>query len=367
MNIDPWGSEVIDINKLFSEFGLQKINREISDFFSDELSFKRKIIVAHRDFDKYIHEYKKGGKVAIMSGIKPTGMYHMGSLQTAQEIIMLQRKLNAKVFYSIADLEAYADNGLSYERSNENAVKNIADLLAIGLDEKNAYIYKQSAEMRVVKLANIFASHTTKSTMEAIYGERHMGLYFAALIQMGDLYLPQHESFGYEHVVVPVGLDQDPHIRFARDLAHKDHGLKLEPPAALYHKTMLSLDGTKKMSKRNPESMITLYETEKTLKRKLANAFTGGRDSAEEQRKLGGRAEICPVYHLGYDVFDADDSRNKNRWDRCYGGKLLCGECKKEVFDIIIEWLKNHKEKRDEKEHIAKEIVYGKYYDTSGT
>ncbi len=364
MTINPWGSEVVNAEKLFSEFGLQKISDNIREFFMEELLFERGLIIAHRDFDKYLREFKNGKKIAVMSGIKPTGMYHMGSLQAAQEIVMLQKRLNAKVFYSIADLEAYADNGLTYEKSHENAISNIADLLAIGFDEKQAYVYKQSREMRVIQLANIFATHTTKATVEAIYGERHMGLYFAAFVQMGDIYLPQHESFGYEHVVVPVGLDQDPHIRLARDLAHKDHGLKLNPPSSIYHKTMLSLDGAKKMSKRNPDSMITLYEDEKSLKRKLANAFTGGRDSAEEQRRLGGRAEICPIYHLGYDLFDADDLRNKSRWDRCYGGKLLCGECKKEMLNIILEWLKQHKEKRDEKEHIAKEIVSGKYYDT---
>ena len=331
-------------------------------FFTGEMVFDREIVVAHRGFDEYLKAFQQGKKVAVMSGIKPTGQFHLGSLQTAEELILLQKKLKAKVFYAIADLEAYADNGSTYKQSEEIAIGNVSDLLAAGLDEKNAYIYRQTREMRVIQLANIFAKHTTKATMEAIYGDRNMGLYMSALVQMGDIYLPQHEEFGFTNVVVPVGLDQDPHIRLARDLAAKDTGLKLTAPASTYHKTILSLDGQNKMSKRSPDSMLTLYDDEKALKRKLANAFTGGRESAEEQRKLGANPAICPVYHLGYDVFDSRDDANKNRWERCKGGKLLCGECKKEMLEIIMQKFKEHKERRDEKEHIAKQIVAGKFY-----
>ncbi|MGC9057932.1 MAG: tryptophan--tRNA ligase, partial [Candidatus Micrarchaeia archaeon] len=357
MGINPWGSEIVQAEKLFEEFGLKPISNELRDRFKEYYIFSRGIIIAHRDFDRFVVEYEKGKQVAVMSGIKPTGPFHMGSLLTAAELTILQKMFGAKVFYSIADLEAYADNGQSYENSEAFAIDNVADLLACGLDEKNAYIYRQSREMRVIQLANIFATHTTRATMEAIYGERHMGLYMCAMVQMGDIYLPQHNDFGYEQVVVPVGLDQDPHIRLARDLAYKEHRLKLNPPSAIYHKTILSLDGQTKMSKRNPDSMLMLNENEQTLKRKLGNAFTGGRESIEEQRKLGGRAEICPIYHLGFNMFDMDDKRNSERWDRCYGGKLLCGECKKEMFEIIIDWMRKHKELKDEKMHIAKEIV----------
>ncbi len=362
MNINPWGSEIIDVEKLYAEFGLQHITPEMSEFFKGELAFDRGMLIAHRGFDEYLKAFRDGKKVAVMSGIKPTGPFHLGSLQTAQELVMLQRRLKAKVFYAIADLEAYADNGSTYKRSEEVAIGNVADLLATGLDENNAYIYRQTREMRVIQLANIFARHTTKATMEALYGERHMGLYLAALVQMGDIYLPQHEDFGFSHVVVPVGLDQDPHIRLARDLASKDTGIKLTAPASTYHKIILSLDGQNKMSKRNPDSMLTLYDDEKTLKRKLANAFTGGRESAEEQRRLGGNPDICPVYHLGYDMFDTQEERNKERWERCKSGRLLCGECKKDIVEIIMQRMKEHKERRDEKEHIAREIVQGRFY-----
>ncbi len=355
--MDPWSSKITDLERLIKEFGLKRLNKELLEELKEELIVRRGLLVAHRDYDRFIERYKKGVPSAILSGIKPSGKYHLGSLRVASELVMFQKKFGLKVFYSIADIEAYVDNGLSYEKSKENAVSNVADLLALGLDPKNAYIYRQSHERRLLEFSGVFSKHITMSMLEAIYGKHHLGHYFAAAIQMADIYLPQHTDFGYKNILVPVGLDQDPHIRLARDLANKDIPYELEQPAAIYHKTMLSLTGEGKMSKRDPNSMLTLYDDEKSLKQKLANAFTGGRDTAKEQKELGGRPDICPVFHLAHDWFERDDSSIEDRYSRCKSGELLCGYCKKEILTLIKEWLKEHKEKRDEVWHLAEEIV----------
>ncbi len=353
----PWDSGIVDLDRLVKEFGLKPLDYSLLEGFKDEFIVRRKLLIAHRDFDLFLKRWKEGVPTAIMSGIKPSGRFHLGSLRVAPELITFQRVFNAQVFYSIADVEAYTDNGLSYDKSRELAVSNVADLLALGLDPKKAYIYRQSKERRLLEYAGVFSKHTTMATLEAVYGHHPMGHYFSAMLQMADIYLPQHEDFGFKNVLVPVGLDQDPHIRLARDLPNKDLPLDLVPPSAIYHKTMLSLTGTSKMSKRDPNSIITLYDDENTLKFKLKNAFTGGRDTAEEQRRLGGRPEICPIYHLASEWFDRDDSSVEDRKQRCVKGELLCGYCKKEVLSLISNWVKEHKEKRDQVWHIAEEIV----------
>lgn len=355
--IDPWSSEMPkDVQKLYTEFGLEKISPAMKKRFEKSHLFSRDIIVAHRDFAKWMKAAEGGkGKAAIMSGIKPSGDFHLGSKQTAEEMIFLQKEFGAKVFYGIADLEAYADNGLSLEKGREIAISNVADLLALGLDEKNAYIYRQSKEQRVMNKAFILASRVTKATFEAMYGQRDMGLYMSVLAQVGDIFLPQHEDFGGpKQVVVPVGLDQDPHIRLARDLAFKE---KLVLPSATYHKFIRNLKGEAKMSKREPESMIWLSEDEASIKKKLMRTLTGGRDTADEQRKLGGDIEKCVIYDLCKTHFELDDESLKNRYERCVSGKMLCGECKKEVVEMALEWFSNHQEKREKKMGLAQKII----------
>ena len=59
----------------------------------------------------------------------------------------------------------------------------------------------------------------------------------------------------------------------------------------------MALTGESKMSASNPNSAIYTIDDEKTIRRKIANAYTGGRPTAEEQRRLGGNPDVCPVYH----------------------------------------------------------------------
>ncbi|MCX6777721.1 MAG: tryptophan--tRNA ligase [Candidatus Micrarchaeota archaeon] len=359
--IDPWGNGLVEYANLFREFGMQKISPETAKRLAKSRLFRRGIIFAHRDFDRFIQAHDKGEPVAAMSGIKPSGEFHLGSKMTAEELIFMQKEFGAKVFYAIADLEAYADNGLGLAEGAENAVSNVADMLALGLDTKNAYVWRQSNEKRVMNLAYIFSRRTTLATLQALYGERNMGLYLSVLTQAGDILLPQLKDFeGPKEVVVPVGADQDPHIRFTRDIAQKfnsEYGFVT--PCATYHMFFRSLNGETKMSKRDPMNILTLADEGKALKQKLSNTFTGGRATAEEQRKLGGETEKCVIYELMKFHFYENDEDLKKMYEDCRSGKILCGECKKIRIEKITEYLKAHQEKKKKMMEKARKLVDG--------
>ncbi|MFH1286127.1 MAG: tryptophan--tRNA ligase, partial [Candidatus Micrarchaeota archaeon] len=310
MDLDPWGNELVNYDKLFSEFGMQKIDPKLlSKIKNQSRLFRRGIIFAHRDFDKWLTAWEKHEPIVAMSGIKPSGDFHLGSKLTAEELVFLQKEFGAKVFYCVADLEANADNGLSLQESSETAVSNVADLLALGLDPKNAYIYKQSEEKNVMRMTHLFSARTTLATMEALYGHRNLALFFAVLTQVADILLPQLKDFsGPKNVVVPVGADQDPHIRFTRDIAQKfqsEYGFKL--PCATYHKFFRSLNGETKMSKKDPMNMLTLNDAPELAKKKIMRAFTGGRATAAEQKEKGGEYQKCVIYELAFFHFTEDE------------------------------------------------------------
>jgi tryptophanyl-tRNA synthetase len=295
-----------------------------------------------------------------MSGIKPTGDFHLGTKMTADDMVYFQ-SLSKKgtVFYSIADIEAYADNGLSFEQTAKIAAGNVADILALGLDPDRAIVYFQSEEVKVMRLGTIFSRAVTNNMLRAIYGERQIGLYMSALYQAGDILMPQlPELGGPKPVLVPVGADQDPHIRLARDLAaryHDEYGFI--SPSSVYHRLMLSLGGSDKMSKRSESTLITLEDPPSVAGRKISTAFTGGRDTVEEQRRLGGRADICPVYDLYAFHFARDDEHSKRVYHECTKGIRLCGECKQEAIGLVKSWLEDHRRKRDSLLGEAKELL----------
>ncbi len=356
--VNPWGNELVDYERLFAGFGLQKISKEVRERFKDSAGFRRGLVFAHRDLDKFLKTADAGKPVAVLSGIKPSSPFHLGSKLTAEEIIFFQRHLKAKAYYCIADLEAYADNGLSLEQGHETAVDNVADLLALGLEERRAVVYKQSTNAKVLRLAHVFAKHTTLSTLEALYGHQNLGLYTSVLTQAGDILFPMLEEEGAKAVLVPVGADQDPHLRFTRDLANKlsaEYGFT--PPAATYHRLFRALNGETKMSKRDPANVISLSDSEEDVERKVRNALTGGRDTAEEQRRLGGEIKKCVVYELMQFHFYEDDKELAKMYGDCTGGKILCGECKAARIDKIKAFLREHQKKKKAKLEKARKLV----------
>ncbi|MBI4361283.1 tryptophan--tRNA ligase [Candidatus Micrarchaeota archaeon] len=358
--LDPWSTQLIsDYDYLFKEFGLQHFDAKLQKKLSGHRLYRRGIVFAHRDFDQFVQASKNKQPTAVMTGIKPSGEFHLGSKMTAEEIIFLQKQFNSRLFYAIADVEAYADNGLNFQQSHQNAVDNVADLLALGLDPEKTFVYKQSENMHVNNLANIFARKTTLNTLEALYGHQNLALYLAVLTQAGDILAPQLDAFdGPKHTVVPVGIDQDPHIRFTRDLSAKfKDEFGFITPAATFHKFFRALNGETKMSKRDPLNIMTLNDDNVLLKKKLANALTGGRATAEEQRRLGANPYVCVVFELMKYHFYDDDSALKDMEQDCKSGKLLCGECKAIRLKHIQEYYKKHQEKKKKARAQAEQIL----------
>jgi tryptophanyl-tRNA synthetase len=358
--IDPFGTTIVeDYERLYQEFGIQPFKSLLSEMPDPSAGMRRNVIFGHRDFERILKAMKNREDYAVMSGIKPTGEFHLGTLQTAREVIYFQQH-SATAFYCIADVEAYEDNRIPFERSQKYAVGNVADLLALGFDPEKGYIYQQSKETRVKDLAITFGRGVTLSTMKAIYGERHMGLYLSALIQAGDILLPQLKDFGGpKPTVVPVGIDQDPHLRLTRDLAFKfRRRYSFVPPSSTYHKLIKSLEGSPKMSKRDPMSYFTLEEKPEVIARKISNSFTGGCPTAEEQRRLGANPDTCPIYDLYlFHFFEKDEDVAKLYSYECKGGHILCGEDKQRLIKIVVDFVKEHQRKRHQYIDKAREIL----------
>jgi tryptophanyl-tRNA synthetase len=359
--LDPWGTNAVkDYARLQSEFGIEPIGPLLPRFKKPSPNLSRGIDFGHRDLGRVLDAVDNNKPYAVMSGIKPTGDFHLGTKITADDMIYFQ-SLSKKgtVYYCIADVEAYADNGLSFAETAKISVKNVADILALGLDPDRAVVYMQSEEMRVMRLATAFSRAVTNNALKAIYGERPVGLYMSALVQAGDILMPQlPELGGPKPVLVPVGADQDPHIRLTRDLASKyreEYGFF--PPSAVYHRLMLSLAGGQKMSKRNEDFVLTLEDSQASATRKVMSAFTGGRDTVEEQRRLGARADICPVYDLYKFHFARDDEHVVRVYQECTKGIRLCGECKQEALGLVKEFLSEHRRKRDAMITDAEELL----------
>ncbi len=101
------------------------------------------------------------------------------------------------------------------------------------------------------------------------------------------------------------------------------------------------------MSSSIPESLISFFEPEAVVRKKVMSGLTGGRMTLEEQRRLGGEPNKCTLYLLNMFHMVTDDAELAEIHRKCCSGEITCGQCKRETADRVVAFLKDFKEKMD--------------------
>ncbi len=411
--INPWSAgQNIDTEKLFKDFGIEPAYNAVKDIKNPPPFFRRGIVCGQRDYSSIARAIENNEKFYVMTGFMPSGHPHLGHLMVMKEVAW-HTQMGGIGSISIADREAHAVRGISWDKCKEFGKEYLKCLFALGYDGK---YYYQSENNALKDLAFESAIKINFSELFAIYGfsqETALAHAMSVATQVADILYPQTQ-YGPAPTVVPVGIDQDPHIRLTRDVANKmrmftviktSEGVsirsknapqkamdmvseafsgsvkyeghvdvsKVSPdkaeeivrkietecggygfflPGATYHTFLQGLQGGK-MSSSISESLFRFDEPEKDVKKKVMNSLTGGRMTLEEQKKLGGEPEKCSVYLLNlFHMLDSDEEI-KEMCRACKAGELMCGTCKKETFERVREFLKDFNEKMDEVSHMA--------------
>ncbi len=353
--VNPWEvSGDIDYGKLIKEFGISPL-KELPEIFNKNLLFRRKLVFAHRDIQRILEAVKNKKKFVVMTGLMPTGKFHIGHMMVIQQLVFWQ-SLGAKIYIAVADLEAYNARGQSLEDSRKKAIEEyIINYIALGLKPENCEIYFQSSRSDDAKksnafyrLQNLLARHVTFNEFKAVYGDITPGKILSSLLQGADMLHPQLPEFeGACPVLVPVGVDQDPHLRLARDILKRIKGGKFQQLSSTYNVFAPGLKGGK-MSSSDPSSYISPMDTSEEVKNKINKyAFSGGQSTIEEHRKKGGNPDIDVSFQYLKMFFEPDDDKLQKIYDDYKSGKLLTGELKQITIEKINKFLKEHQKKRE--------------------
>lgn len=348
---NPWEvSGDINYKKLVEQFGISPL-KTLPDVFNNNLLFRRGIVFAHRDIQRILDAIKNKKKFVMMTGLIPTGKFHIGHMLIAQQFIFYQ-KLGAKIYIAVADLEGYNARNQSLEESRKIALEEyISNYVALGLDLKKAEVYFQSDRSKdfvksnaYYRLQNLLARNITFAEFKGVYGDVTPGKMLSALLQASDMLHPQLKEFeGPCPVIVPVGIDQDPHLRLARDISKRFGGfIQL---SSTYNLFMPGLNGGK-MSASIPSSYIGLSDSALEVKNKINKyAFSGGQVTLEEHRKKGGNPDIDVSFQYLKFFFEEDDKKLDEIEKKYRKGEMLTGELKKYTIDKINSFLKEHQKK----------------------
>ncbi len=218
--LDPWGSSTVaDYRRLFDEFGIEAFEDLLPEVPSPHYLMRRGVIFGHRDYRPVASAMREDEPFAVLSGFMPTGDPHIGHKLVFDEIVWHQER-GGDAYGLIADLEAHAARGLSWDEIDEHARDYLLSLLALGFDPEAGELYRQSTNDAVQELAFELGANARFAEFEGIYGfdgETPVSHMQSVVTQIADILYPQLDE--PKPTVIPVGPDQDPHMRLARDVA----------------------------------------------------------------------------------------------------------------------------------------------------
>lgn len=286
-------------------------------------------------------------KTRILSGMRATGQLHLGNyLGAAKGMLALQNDPQYETFYMVADLHALTT---PYDKAELRGkiIEVVRDYLAVGLDPEKSVLFVQSQVPQHAEMAFLASTVTTMAKMTHLptYKEKvkqypehsTMALLNYPVLMAGDILV-------YKAGLVPVGIDQEPHLEVAREIARRmnaDYGLNLPEPKRFATKGeyVPSLTGEGKMSKSVEGSFIGLTDDLQTISAKLSKAPTdsGGPGDVPKTGPVANLFKFIELFRPGRLEYYAGLYTQ---------GKLRYSEMKQDIASAIYEELKSIQEKR---------------------
>ena len=356
MTVTPW--EVrgrVDYEKLIQQFGTQPITDQLLSRIQRHTGtlhpqLRRKLFFSHRDLDTTLDLYEKGKKFVLYTGRGPSGPVHVGHLVPWIFTKHLQEKFNTRLYFQMTDDEKFViEENLKLKETAEYAYDNALDLIALGFKPEDTFIIFDVKDIALLyDIALEVAKRVTYSTAKAVFGfqdSTNIGWIFWPSIQAVPCFL--HAKLTGENVpsLIPAAIDQDPYWRITRDVAPK---LGYCKPAQIHCRFVPGLGKAGgKMSASEPETSIFTTDTPETIKRKIWSAFTGGKPTIQEQKKLGGDPDVCSVYQYFLYLFEESDEKLAQLVRKCKAGEVVCGDCKALLTERVTKFLVEHQSKRE--------------------
>ena len=350
--LTPWESRGrIDYNRLVEMFGLRPMDdtmkrglREAAG--QDHYMVRRGVFFAHRDLDAILESHRSGDGFFVYTGRGPSGQTHIGHLVPWVFARWLQERFGVRVYFQLTDDEKFYHNStLTLEDTARLAEENARDFAALGFDPLKTHIIRDTVDMGALyPLAARVAKRITLSTARAAFGfgnDTNIGMIFYTALQSAPCLLEERP------VLIPLGVDQDPHFRLTRDVAP----MLGHPKPALIHNVMApGLGGPdSKMSAADPNSAIYTTDGPADIRRKVnRHAFSGGRDDIDEHRRLGGDTAVDVSYQYMRMFFEPDDAMLEDMREGYESGRMLTGELKQELVRRVTEFMEAHHTRREE-------------------
>lgn len=234
---------------------------------------------------------------------------------------------------------------------------NVMDIIAVGFDPKKTFIFSNLDFVGAAFYENIcrLAKRITINSVRGTFGftdSNNIGEFHFCATQSASAFATSFPHiFGTDRkkvasipALIPCAIDQDPYFRQCREHAEK---MKYKKPALIHSIFLPALQGPgSKMSASVDSSAIFMNDTPNRIKNKINKyAFSGGQDTADLQRKLGGNTKVdVPFQYLTFFLEDDDElERIRVAYEK---GEMLTGELKQRCIAEVQAYVQAFQERR---------------------
>jgi len=301
-------------------------------------------------------------KKTILSGMRPTGALHIGHLVGAlSNWVKFQDEYDC--FFMVADWHALMSEYENPSDIRKNGLEMVKDWIACGIDHRKTKIFVQSMIPEHLELAMVFSLLTPLGWLErcTTYKEQLReikGRMLATYAFLGYPVLQAADIALYKADMVPVGVDQLPHLELTREIIRKFSGLYknkmfTEPVSKLTKVSKLVGIDNRKMSK-SYGNFIALSDTAEDVKKKVYSMYT---DPKRTRADIPGTIEGNPVF-IYHDLFNPDTGEIEDLKKRYRLGKVGDVEVKEKLTSALNKFLEPIREKRAQiSDHDVEEII----------
>ncbi len=289
---------------------------------------------------------KKG---RVFSGARPTGRQHLGNyLGAINNYVAMQN--DYECVYCIVDVHALTTVETTQELK-QNTLEMALDWLAAGMRPEDSIIFVQSHVPQVMELHTYLSMVTQlgKLTDLPTFKEKirqqpeniNYGLVGYPVLMTADIVL-------YKTDVVPVGIDQAPHIEFAREIVrsfnYRYHTKVLVEPQVKHTEVLkvLGIDGKDKMGK-SLNNHIELATTPEVTVKRVKEMVT---DPARQRRTDPGNPDVCNVFTM-HKLFSPQEELDMINVE-CRKAGIGCVDCKLRFANNLNKHLEPFRAKRAE-------------------
>ncbi|CAE6439555.1 unnamed protein product [Rhizoctonia solani] len=370
-NITPWDVQgevaadgqvlAIDYDKLIDKFGTRRIDAALLERFEKVTGHKphpllrRSTFFSHRDFVQILDRYEKGKPFFLYTGRGPSSdSMHLGHMIPFMFTKWLQDVFDVPLVIQLTDDEKFLfKHELKIDQVREFSTKNARDIIAVGFNREKTFIFSNldyvggAFYKNVVKISRGITLSQAKATFGFVESDNIGKIHFASIQAAPSFSNSFPQIFGTKHDVpalIPCAIDQDPYFRLTRDVANK---LGYPKPSLIHSKFFPALQGAgSKMSASNINSAIYMTDTQGQIKNKInKHGFSGGRETEEEHRRLGGNPDVDVAYqYLGF--FMDDDEEYAKIAEEYRAGTLLTGQLKAKCIKALQEFVKAFQERK---------------------